>query len=166
MVKLDSVTCILFTHETILHKFHWILLGIQELPTLLNNHLAWIYFGTWYFSKRYLGTEISSRGLFGMRTIWHENIWAWIYFSTMDTEMLWLWDISAQGYFGTWMFRHIYILENDKKYPCQNVLVPKCPSDEKWPWWNVHAKKSPGNIDLYRMSQQKGSWLLNLALLY
>ena len=29
---------------------------------------------------------------------------------TFDTRTLRHWDISAQGYFGTWMFWHMYIL--------------------------------------------------------
>ena len=29
-----------------------------------------------------------------------------------------------------------------KIYPCQNVVVPKCPRAEKSPWWNVRAEMS------------------------
>ena len=66
------------------------------------------------------------------------------------------WNISAQGYFGTWTFWHITFWHHAKQYrhfstdilawvpPCQNVHVPKCPSATSPPCQNVHdAKKYP-----------------------
>ena len=146
--------------------------------------MAWAYFGTWHFGTKQFGADISSQGLFGMRTFRHENILAWVYFSTID--------VSTQGCYGTMqsnidILAQVPLCENvpvwhecpcakmslcwnilvskcssavtspclivhgAEKYPCRNVLVPRCPCEEKSQWWNVHAIMS--------LSEMLGNWV-------
>jgi hypothetical protein len=76
---------------------------------------AWTYFDFWYLTFPH--------GHFIMGAFQHEDILAqeqfgMVYFSIMNVSgdcvsaqgMLCHWDISAQGYFSTWTFWHMYIL--------------------------------------------------------
>jgi hypothetical protein len=66
---------------------------------------AWTYFDFWYLTFPH--------GHFIMGAFQHEDILAQEQFgnSAISAQgMLCHWDISAQGYFSTWTFWHMYIL--------------------------------------------------------
>ena len=109
--------------------------------------MAWSYFCTSHFGKRYFGTDISSWGLFGMRTFWHKNI-RHGYFLTP-----WMFqhrDVKALEYFGKGatvplcLCRNVYIaLHGIKMYMYVNVHVPKYSCAELSLCLNVPVPKRP-----------------------
>ena len=109
--------------------------------------MALAYFGTWHFSKRLFGKDISSRDFFGTRRFQHENIFLW-HHRGLGTGTFWLKDISAHVHFGI-VQSNIDILAQTfrhgcpcaKMFMCRNILVPKSSSAVISPSWKVHGAK-------------------------
>ena len=93
--------------------------------------------------------EISAHGRYGTGTFRHKDILTHGRFGTCT-----FWHLAKQ-------YRHVHVpkypcssavtspcrnIHGAKKYPCQNVLVPKYPCAEKSPWWNVRAEMSPAEM--------------------
>ena len=103
------------------------------------------YFGTWYFGKRHFGMNISSWGLFGI------DVAAQGHCRTKTLQHMYILALCKSIYtFETFP----YGCPCAKMSKCQNILMPKSPSAitylrqnihglDKYPCWNVLMPKCP-----------------------